>query len=125
MKKLTPKTIAKKIAELASEKKGENIVILDVSKISTFCDFFIIVTGLVDTHIEALYEHIRLSLKKIYEIKPLHIEGEMYNKWVILDYGNVIVHIMTPELREFYALEHIWAKGKKVNYEKKRKKSVK
>ncbi len=124
-KSFKPKTLAKNIALLAKEKKGQNIVILDVSKISTFCNYFVIITGTVSTHINTLFEYIKTELKKRYGIIPAHTEGERFYKWVILDYGSVIVHIMTPQLREFYALERIWFKGKIVSYETKTKKNTK
>lgn len=79
----------------------------------------------VDIHAKSLTEHILLTLKKQYGLLPHHVEGEDYNRWVIIDYLSVVVHIMLPEIREFYALEKIWVKGKKVKYEKQTKKSVK
>lgn len=98
---------------------------MDVRKVSNFCDFFVIMTGTVDVHIEALKEHIVASLKKEHKVYPHHIEGEEFNRWVVIDYISVVVHIMCPELREFYALEKIWSKGKKIPYERKSKKVAK
>lgn len=123
-KKLSSLNLAKIIAKLACEKKAEDIIILDVRKVSNFCDFFVIMTGNVDLHIQTLREYITTKIKKEYNIYPHHIEGEEYNRWVIIDYISVIVHIMNPELREFYALERIWAKGKKISYDKKSKKNI-
>ncbi|MFN3550696.1 MAG: ribosome silencing factor [Endomicrobiia bacterium] len=122
--KLPSLNLAKIIAKLSSDKKAEDIVILDVRKVSSFCDFFVIMTGNVEVHIESLKEHIITSLKRNYNIYPHHVEGEEYNRWVVIDYISVVVHIMNPELREFYALERIWAKGKKVSYDKKSKKNI-
>lgn len=114
-------TLAKKIANLSLDKKAENVVVLDISKIASFCDFFVIMTGKVATHVETLVEYITEKIEEHYGIKPVNIEGLENKKWVILDYAHVIVHIMTPETREFYMLERIWHKGKKVKYEKKSK----
>ncbi len=122
--KLSSLSLAKIIAKLSSDKKAENIVVLDVKKISTFCDFFVIMTGSVDIHIESLKEYIITTLKRDYNVYPHHVEGEEYNRWVVIDYTSVVVHIMNPELREFYALERIWSKGKKVSYDKKGKKNI-
>jgi ribosome-associated protein len=120
-----PVTLAKKIAKVCDAKKGENIVILNVSKISNFCDYFVIVTGVVENHISSLVDETVVEIKKVFKIVPFRIEGKEFKRWVILDYGRVIVHIMNPELREFYALEKIWAKGKMVSYETKTKKRAK
>jgi len=121
-RKLSSLRFAKLVANLAKDKKAENIVVLDVRKISSFCDFFVIMTGSVDVHIKALLDYITTTVKKNYSILPHHIEGEEFCRWVVVDYIDVIVHIMNPQLREFYALERIWARGKKVSYERKGKK---
>ncbi|MCS7185180.1 MAG: ribosome silencing factor [bacterium] len=125
MKKVSARTLAKKVAILASNKKAENIIILDVKKICSFCDYFVIMSGVADIHIKSLTEYIVLTLKKLYGILPHHLEGEDVNRWVVIDYVSVVIHIMLPEVREFYSLEKIWSKGKKVVYERKGKKSIK
>jgi len=114
--------LAKLVAELARNKKAEDVVILDLRKVCNFCDFFVIMTGTADIHIKSLTEYIITEVKKKYDILPHHTEGEEYNRWVVIDYIDVIVHIMLEELREFYALEKIWSKGKKIKTEKKEKK---
>lgn len=80
-------------------------------------------TGLADVHVKSLTEHIVLSVKKNLGKVPHHTEGEEFNKWVVIDYIDVVVHIMQEDVRNFYALERIWSKGKKVSYERKNKKS--
>ena len=121
----SPLTLAKLVANLAKDKKAEDIVILDLRKVCNFCDFFVIMSGSAEIHIKTLTEYIVTEIKKQYGIVPHHTEGEEYGRWVVIDYITVIVHIMLNELREFYALEKIWAKGKKVSYERKSKKSTK
>jgi len=121
----SPITLAKFVARLAKDKKAENVIILDLRKVCNFCDYFVIMTGLAEIHIKSLTEYIITEVKKQYSITPHHTEGEEYNRWVVIDYINVVVHIMLKEVREFYALEKIWAKGKKVSYERKSKKSIK
>ncbi len=123
-RKISSLKFAKLVANLAKDKKAENIVVLDVRKISSFCDFFVIMTGSVDVHIKALLDYITTTVKKNSNILPHHIEGEEFYRWVVIDYIDVIVHIMNPQLREFYALEKIWAKGRKVSYERKSKKNT-
>jgi ribosome-associated protein len=114
-----PLSLAKRIAQEASARKAEDIVVLDVRTVANFCDYFVIMTGTVDVHIGALLEHISRRVKDDYGMSPLHVEGESARRWVVLDYGNVIAHIMHPELREFYALERVWSRGKTVRYEAK------
>jgi len=77
------------------------------------------------THAKTITDYILSTLEKRYKLLPHHLEGEDCNRWVVIDYLSVVVHIMLPEVREFYSLEKIWAKGKKVVYERKSKKSVK
>lgn len=124
-KKPSPLTLAKLIIELAKNKKAEDVLILDLRKVCNFCDYFVIMTGLAEIHIKSLTEYIVTEVKKQYGVIPHHTEGEEYNRWVVIDYISVVVHIMLRELREFYALEKIWSKGKKVSYERKSKKSIK
>jgi ribosome-associated protein len=121
----SPRTLAKLVAELAKNKKAENVVILDLRKVCNFCDYFVIMTGSAEIHVKSLTEYIVTEIEKQYDVVPHHTEGGEYNPWVVIDYINVVVHIMLSEVREFYALEKIWAKGKKVSYERKSKKSVK
>ncbi|MBU0635126.1 MAG: ribosome silencing factor [Candidatus Omnitrophica bacterium] len=96
--------------KLANEKKAADPVILDLRKVSTFCDFFIIFTGSSPTHIRALAEGIKEGLHKA-SVYLHHIEGVGDCRWVILDYSNVIVHIFDSETRSFYDLERLWADG--------------
>lgn len=77
------------------------------------------------THTEALLEYITTEIKNNLRILPHHIEGEEYKHWVVIDYISVVVHIMLPEVRNFYALEKIWSKAKRVSYERKSKKGSK
>ncbi len=122
---MSPLQLARHIANLAKNKKAEDIVILDVKKICSFCDYFVIMSAAVEIHVKTLVEYIISTLKKEYILYPHHVEGTDYNHWVIIDYVSVVVNIMLPETREFYALERIWSKGKKVAYERKSKKSAK
>lgn len=124
-KKISPLKLAKYIANLSSKKKAKDILVLDIKKICSFCDYFVIMTGLADVHIKSLTEQIVLSVKKEFNKIPHHIEGEKYNRWVIIDYIDVVVHIMNEEAREFYALEKIWSKGKIIRYDRKDKKNTK
>jgi ribosome-associated protein len=94
------------------DKKGENIVVLDISKISVLSDYFIIATGRNKNHIRTLVDNVQDELEK--SGKPVnHREGA--DAWVLLDYGDFIVHVFGPEDREFYNIEHIWGDADRVN----------
>lgn len=115
------KKIARSIAKISDEKKCENIVILDIRKITTITDFFIIITVNSTTQLEATVEKIQTQLKK-YKIPYLNYETSVDKSWTILDYGGVIVHFMFPEVRDYYSLERIWSNAKILKYDKKKSK---
>jgi len=96
------------------DKKGINAIALDLRGISTLSDFFIIAEGNVDRHVRAIAGEIRDTLKKG-GWEPFHAEGESAGDWIVLDYGEIMIHLFTPELRERYALERLWKESKIVN----------
>ncbi len=95
------------IARIAQDKKAQDLVILDMRKISNITDFFIICNGNSTRQVKAVAEHIVDQLKALGH-KIWHIEGEQYALWVLLDCGDVIVHLFTPTVRQFYDLERLW-----------------
>ena len=97
------------------EKKGEDIIVLDLRKISSFTDFFVIMTGQSARQNVALGDHIRVELKKK-NMKPLGVEKGAKADWFLMDYGFFIVHIFTPASREYYALEKLWGDAPRVSY---------
>ncbi len=100
-------TLALKIKDLLDDKKGEDIVCFNIGEKSTIADYMIISTGNVDTHVKALAEYVIVELKKE-DIQPIYHEGIHNGIWACIDYGDVIVHIMRKNEREFYNLESIW-----------------
>jgi len=88
--------------------KGQNIVTLDVRGKTSFTDYMIVVTGTSDRHLKALCEYVAVKLKENGVI-PLGVEGDLGSDWVLLDIGDVIVHAMTNQAREFYQLEKLWS----------------
>lgn len=99
------------IAQSIYDKKGFNIFALDVKGLSSISDYLIIAEGSVGRHVTALAKHIEkemLSLGK----KPLFEEGVKDGDWAVLDFGEIIVHLFTPELRQKYQLEQLWKQGK-------------
>ena len=108
-----PKGIA--ISAKASEaKKAEDLVILDLTGISSFTDYFIILHGNSARQNRAIYEAIEQELKKE-KIRPLSIEGRDNAEWILMDYGNFIIHIFSESTREYYALEKLWGDGIKIS----------
>ncbi len=93
--------------EAAAEKKARDGIVLELKGLTTFTDYFVIVTGETDVHIRAVADAVEEALSKAGEHMH-HIEGYEDARWVLLDYGDVIVHIFSPEAREFYALELLW-----------------
>lgn len=96
------------------DKKGMNIITLDLRGISSLSDYFIIAEGNVDRHVKAIAGEIHDNLKKL-GWQPFHREGEFSGDWIVLDYGEIMIHLFTPELRERYALERLWKESKIVN----------
>jgi ribosome-associated protein len=97
---------AMKCAALALEKKAFNVKILDIRGISTIADYLVIATGSSDKQVVAIADAIRIGLKKYG--KALDIEGAKEGKWVVIDYGDVIVHAFYSELRSYYNLDELW-----------------
>jgi ribosome-associated protein len=104
-----------RIAQVIYDKKGFNILVLDVREISTMTDFFIIAEGTVDRHVKALSHAIVDEFIQRGK-EPLHIEGQQEGDWIVLDYGgDFVIHLFIPELREKYALEELWNKSRIVD----------
>lgn len=102
-----PLAILDAIAQAIFDKKGVNILALDLRKISTIADYVIIAEGHVDKHVTAIAHAIEDALKEM-GLKPYHVEGMKVGDWVVLDYFNIMVHLFTPGYREKYQLEQLW-----------------
>ena len=89
---------------------------MDVHKLTPIADYFIIATGEVDVHVQAIADNI-LSTLKDEKIKPLHVEGLENQRWVLIDFVDVVVHIFLPEARDFYGIERLWAEAETKRYE--------
>jgi ribosome-associated protein len=108
------KDFLKTIKELLEEKKAEDISILDVRGLTSLADYFVIASALSDTHAKALADYLEEEIKKRFNETPINVEGKEYNRWIVLDYGDVIVHIMLPDVRDYYGIDWLWADAKKV-----------
>ena len=98
---------------MASEKQATDILLLDISKVSTFADFFVIMTAESRRQMEALSEDVEAALKQA-GASFHHREGGINSGWLLVDFGDVIVHVFAPEEREFYRLEERWARGQEI-----------
>ncbi len=100
-------TLLELVTEALDDMKGKDIVTLDVRGLSTVTDYMVIATGTSNRHVKSLAEEVALQAKKA-GYAPLGVEGEMANDWVLADLGDVIVHVMQADAREFYDLERLW-----------------
>lgn len=105
--------LAHRIVDLASDKKGSDIVLLRTAELTTMADFFVIASGRSDRQVQALSQAIVDELRDD-GIRPIGIEGLAKARWVLIDYGSVIVHVFSPEEREYYGLERLWSEAAQV-----------
>jgi ribosome-associated protein len=94
-------------------RKATNVVVLDVSDLTSYADVFIICSGRSNRQVSAIANYVKTDLKKL-DIKPLSVEGTKDGHWVLLDYGHVIIHVFYEPVREFYDLEGLWADAKRI-----------
>lgn len=111
------KDLALTIAQAADERKGEDIVILKIGDISYLADYFVIVTGFSRAQLRAIYQSVEEKMQSLWERLPLRTEGQANGSWILQDYGEVIVHIMLPQDRDFYDLEAFWGHAEKIEFQ--------
>ena len=107
--------------ELADDKKAENITILDVREVSSVTDYFVIASGSSEPHLRAIVDHIADTLRDEHGQRARAVDGTLRAAWVVLDYFDVIVHVMRQDLRERYDLETLWGDAPRVRPRKKTK----
>jgi ribosome-associated protein len=108
-----PGELAHRIVDVASDKKASDIVLLRTAEITTMADYFVIASGRSETQVQALSKAIVDELRDE-GIKPIGVEGLSSARWVLLDYGSVIVHLFAPDEREYYGLERLWGSATQV-----------
>lgn len=108
------KKLAGLCRELAENKKAEQIVVLDVRKVSTITDYFVIATGSSEPHLRAITNEITDTLREEYDLRPRATEGDLRTPWQVLDFFDVIVHVMREDVRQKYDLEGLWGDAPKV-----------
>ncbi len=111
--------LALRCRELADSKKAENIVILDVHEVSSITDYFVIATGTSEPHLRAIVEEVQDKILEDYGLRPRATDGRLQTAWVVLDYFDVIVHIMRADIRQHYDLEGLWGDAPRLRIRKK------
>lgn len=109
-----PLTIARVAATAADDKKATDIVLIDLTKISDVCDFFLICTVANGPQMDSVLEGIREGVATTCGIKPISTEGRESGAWVVMDYGSLVVHVFRPEARDYFRLEHLWGEAPRV-----------
>jgi ribosome-associated protein len=116
-KEITEEELLKVIIESIINKKGKEIVSIDLSKVdNSICDYFVICHGDSTTQVDAIAEEVRHKTHELLNVKVGHIEGQQNSQWILMDYFNIVVHIFLLEQRNFYHLEELWADGKTVRH---------
>jgi ribosome-associated protein len=117
--KIDSKELALRIVDAAKEKLGEQVTVLDMRALTSFCDYFVIVSAGSMRQVNAISDAVQFELAKDRR-KPLSsVSSSDQSGWIVLDYNSVVAHIFYEPMREFYALEHLWADAKKVRLSKK------
>ena len=108
---LEPARLAEEIARYAADVKAIDLVELDLRDVLGYTDYFVILTGNTDRQTKAIHDRIHQGMKKEHGLLPRRVEGLAEARWILMDYLDVIVHIFTPEAREFYRLEQLWGEA--------------
>ena len=106
--------------ELADNRKAEDIVILDVRELSSVTDYFVLASGTSEPHLRAIVDEITEGLRDDYQLRPKAIDGTLQAAWIVLDYFDVIVHVMRTDLRQHYNLEALWGDAPRVRVRKRK-----
>lgn len=103
------------MVQAALDRKGDNILALHVSEVSYLADYFVIITGFSRVQVRAISVAITQGVEEAWERLPLRVEGQSEGSWILMDYGDVIVHILMPDERQFYNLEAFWGHAEQVD----------
>ncbi|MCI5566536.1 MAG: ribosome silencing factor [Veillonellaceae bacterium] len=113
---MTPKETSLLAAKAASEKKASDIVIMEMTELTSTTDYFVISSANTATQVRAIADNVEEKLAEAGK-EMLHEEGHREGEWILLDFGDVVVHVFRQDAREFYALEQLWADAKLETYE--------
>jgi len=117
------KKLALLCRELADNRKAENIVVIDMHEVSSITDYFVIASGSTEPHLRAISDEITVKLREEHHLRPRVVDGTLQGGWLVLDFFDVIVHIMRNDVRERYDLEALWGDAPQVKARKKRMQS--
>lgn len=117
LESVTTQELAIMAARVADDKKAQDVVILDVGSVLAITDLFVVATGTSDRHVRTIAEEIQDQFKHLYSRSPLRVEGKDDARWVLLDYGDFIVHVFLEEARNYYDLERLWSDVAKVAWQ--------
>ncbi len=115
------KKLAQFCLEYADNRKAENIVILDLRELSSVTDYFVICSGTSEPHLRAISDEISTKLRDEHDLRPRAVDGTLQTGWVVLDFFDVIIHVMKSDVREKYDLEALWSDAPRIKPRKARK----
>ena len=113
---MSPGDLARAVATYALDKKAIDVVGLDLRGVAGYTDFFVVCSGNSDRQAKAIHDAIHFGLKKGEGLLPRRVEGTTEARWILMDYLDVVVHVFTPEAREFYRLESLWGDVPRTEY---------
>ena len=105
---MTPLEQARRIAALVQDKLGRDVVILDMQPVCAYTDYFVVATGGNARQTKGIYDEVHGRMKKEHDLLPRAVDGVAEATWIIADYNDVVLHVFTPEAREYYRLEELW-----------------
>jgi ribosome-associated protein len=108
---MTSEALAAAVARYASDRKALDLVQMDLRAIIGYTDYFVICTGRTDRQTKAIHDAIYAGMKSAHGILPARVEGLPQARWILIDYLDVVVHIFTPETRDYYRLEQLWGEA--------------
>jgi ribosome-associated protein len=108
---MNPEEIAASVVHYAADRKALDIVQLDLRGIIGYTDYFVICTGRSDRQTKAIHDAIHAGMKAEHRVLPQRVEGLSEARWILMDYLDVVVHVFTPETREYYRLEQLWGEA--------------
>ena len=107
-RELSPEELALRIAEIASDKVAQDIRVFDLREIVSYTDYFVICSGGTERQTKAIHDGIYQELKDVYGRLPRRVEGLSESRWILMDYLDAVIHIFTPDARNYYRLEQLW-----------------
>ena len=107
---IQPEALKEIAVEALNDMKAEDVEVLDVRKLTDVTDYMVIASGTSDRHVKAMAHRLRDQVRERSKMRPLGVEGEQQGDWVLIDFGDVVVHIMRPQTRNYYDLERLWSR---------------